>query len=105
MKITKTLAVVTLTSALILATGCKQTKDIGDKFIDDSKKTYDTAAKKVNDVKDATTKKVNEIQDAATKIQDAATKIEEAADAIDKATSIPKKTTTKPTDPENPQTK
>ena len=98
MKITKILAVAALSSAIILATGCKQTKDIGDKFIDDSKKTYDNAAKKVNDVKDATTKKVNEIQDAATKI-------EEAADAIDKATSIPKKTTTKPTDPENPQKK
>lgn len=101
MKITKILAIAALSSAIILATGCKQTKDIGDKFIDDSKKTYDNAAQKVNEVKDATVQKVNDIQDAATKIQDAATKIEEAADAIDKATSIPKK----PKDPENPPTK
>lgn len=79
MKITKTLAVVVLGSALVLATGCKQTKAIGDKFIDDSKKTYEDAAKKVNDAKDATIQKVNDIQDAAKKIK-------EATDAVNKVT-------------------
>lgn len=79
MKITKTLAVVVLGSALILATGCKQTKEIGDKLIDDSKKTYDNAAKEVNKAKDATIQKVNDIQDAAKKIKD-------ATDAVNKVT-------------------
>lgn len=86
-KTAKILALAILSSSLILATGCKQTKEIGDKFIDDSKKTYDTAAKKVNDVKDATVQKVNDIQDAAKKIQD-------AADAVDKVTSGTKPTPT-----------
>jgi peptidoglycan hydrolase CwlO-like protein len=89
MKITKTLAIVVLGSALILATGCKATKDIGDKLIDDSKKTYDDAAKKVNDVKDATVQKVNDIQDAAKKIKD-------ATDAVQKVTGD-SKTTPPPT--------
>lgn len=84
-KTAKILALVILSSSLILASGCKQTKEIGDKFIDDSKKTYDDAAKKVNDVKDATVQKVTDIQDAAKKIKD-------ATDAVQKVTGDSKPT-------------
>lgn len=79
-KITKILALGMLSLSLILLSGCKQTKEIGDKFIDDSKKTYDNAAKKANEVKDATVEKVNDIQDAAKKIKDATDAVQKVTD-------------------------
>jgi|GEM_PF-2292768 len=81
-KITKISAIGLTCLSLIIATGCKQTKAIGDKFINDSKNTYDNAAKAVNNVKDATVQKVNDIEDAAKKIKD-------ASDAIQKVTDSP----------------
>lgn len=88
-KTAKALALILLGTSLVLVSGCKQTKAIGDKFIDDSKKTYDNAAKEVNKAKDATIQKANEIQDAANKIK-------AATDAVQKVTGDKEPTKTPP---------
>lgn len=77
-------------SSLIFFSGCKKTEELGQKFIDNSKKTYDSAATKVKDTYEVTAKKVNEVKDAAVEkanqVQDAAKKVKEAVDAVDKVT-------------------
>ncbi len=84
-KTAKTLALIFLGTSLVLISGCKQTKEIGDKFIDDSKKTYDTAAEEVKKAKDATIQKAKDIEDAANKIK-------AATEAVQKVTGdTPKK--------------
>ena len=82
---TRILTLAILSSCLISVSGCKQTKAIGDKFIDDTKQTYNNAAQEVNKVKDATIQKVNDIEDAAKKIKD-------ASDAVQKITGDTKPT-------------
>lgn len=79
-----------ISSSLMILSGCKKTEELGQKFIDNSKKTYDSAATKVKDTYEDTAKKVNEVKDAAVEkanqIQDAAKKVKEAVDAVDKVT-------------------
>ncbi len=89
-KIVKLLIPALIGTSLIALSGCKKTEEIGQKFIDNSKKTYDDAATKVNKVIDDTTTTVNKVKDAtiekANQIEDAANKIKAAADAVDKVT-------------------
>lgn len=87
----KKLKLITLSlivSSALMFSGCKKTEELGQKFINNSKKTYDNAATKVKDTYEVTAKKVNEVKDAAVKkanqIQDAAKKVKDAVDAVDK---------------------